>query len=65
MTLEEIYADQRATGHRGPDWRIRIVYALAKHTGKDMIFPYWELDQDRRCQSLTDDWSGYRSPIGN
>ena len=48
---------------RGPNEWVGLSYALAKHTGENMIFPYWELDQDRRCQSLTDEWSGYRSPI--
>lgn len=57
MTLEDIYAEHRATGYRGPDHRIGYVYALAKHTGENMIFPYWEIDQDRRCQR--GDWSGY------
>lgn len=66
MTLEEIYADRRAKGLCGPDWRIGIAYALAKHTGENQVFPYWELDQDRRCrldENSAPWWSNYKSEI--
>lgn len=41
-------------------------YRLAKHTGENMIFPYWEIDQDRRCRrngNSTVWWPEYASPI--